>query len=75
MAGEFYSEELMPKWLIAVLITVLLVNVFLPRLAALLRLGRLPGDFRFRLRGRDYYFPFASTLLLSLAATLILRAL
>lgn len=65
----------MPKWLIAVLITVLLVNVFLPRLAALLRLGRLPGDIRFRLRGREYYLPFASTLLLSLVATLILRAL
>jgi len=65
----------MPKWLIAVLITVLLVNVFLPRLAALLRLGRLPGDIRFRLRGREYYLPVASTLLLSLVATLILRAL
>ena len=65
----------MPKWLIAVLITVLLVNVFLPRLAALLRLGRLPGDIRFRLRGREYYLPFASILLLSLFATLILRAL
>ncbi len=65
----------MPKWLIAVLITVLLVNVFLPRLAALLHLGRLPGDIRFRLRGRDYQLPIASTLLLSLAATLILRAL
>ncbi len=65
----------MPKWLIAVLITVLLVKVFLPRLAALLHLGRLPGDIRFRLRGREYHLPFASTLLLSLAATLILRAL
>jgi hypothetical protein len=23
-------------------------------------LGRLPGDMRFRLRGREYSFPFAS---------------
>ena len=65
----------MQKWLVALFITVFVAGVFLPRLTALLKLGRLPGDLRFKWRGREYYFPFASGLLLSLAATLILRML
>ena len=31
-------------------------------------LGRLPGDFRFRIRGREVYLPLASSVLLSLIA-------
>jgi len=46
-----------------------------PRLARQLRLGRLPGDLRLRLRGKDYVFPFASAVLLSLVAGLIGRLL
>ena len=65
----------MLKWLIALLITVLVAGVFLPRLAALLRIGRLPGDFSLRWRGRPYHFPFGTTLLLSLLATLLYRLL
>lgn len=63
------------KWLIALLVTVFLAGVCLPRVAALMKLGRLPGDLRFTWRGREYFFPFASGLLLSLLATLILRLL
>lgn len=65
----------MLKWLIALFVTVFIVSICLPRLTALLRLGRLPGDFQFRWRGRRYVFPFATTLLLSLLAGLILRLL
>ncbi|HNQ58445.1 MAG: DUF2905 domain-containing protein [Burkholderiales bacterium] len=65
----------MLKWLIALLVTVLIAGVFLPRLAARLRVGRLPGDVSFRFRGRLYHFPFATALLLSLLATLLLRLL
>ena len=65
----------MQKWLIALLVTVFLAGICLPRLAARLKFGRLPGDLRFRWRGREYYFPFATGLLMSLAATLILRML
>jgi hypothetical protein len=36
-------------------------------------LGRLPGDLRFERRGRTYYFPLTTTLLLSAALTLLLR--
>jgi hypothetical protein len=31
-------------------------------------LGRLPGDFSFRFRGREWHLPLASSLLLSLIA-------
>ena len=33
-------------------------------------LGRLPGDFRFRLFGREWFIPRASTVLLSLVLRL-----
>ena len=61
------------KWVLSLLLVVLLLGLLHPRLANRLRLGRLPGDLRVRLRGRDYLFPFASTLLLSLLATLLFR--
>lgn len=63
------------KWLVALLVTVFIAGVCLPRLAALMRFGRLPGDFRLHLKGREYFFPFASTLLLSLLAMLLLHFL
>lgn len=65
----------MLKWLITLAAAVFVVGLLQPRLAAWLRLGRLPGDVRMRLRGRDYVFPFASTLLWSLLATAIFRLL
>jgi hypothetical protein len=34
-------------------------------------LGRLPGDFKFRLRGRDWYLPLTSSLVLTLLMMLI----
>ncbi|MCF8152309.1 MAG: DUF2905 domain-containing protein [Sulfuritalea sp.] len=61
----------MLKWLIVMLVAVAVVSLLRPRLARWLRLGRLPGDLSLRLRGRSYAFPFASTLLLSLVASLI----
>lgn len=63
------------KWLIVVGIIVLVTGLMQPGLVRRLRLGSLPGDFAFRLRGRSYRFPFATTLLLSLIAWLLLRAL
>jgi hypothetical protein len=34
-------------------------------------LGRLPGDFKFKVRGRDWYLPVTSSLLLTLLMMLI----
>ncbi len=63
----------MLKWALSLFLVVLLIGLFQPKLAARLRLGRLPGDVHFRLRGRDYTFPFTTTLLFSLLATLLFR--
>jgi hypothetical protein len=63
----------MLKWALTLLLVVLVIGLCQPRLAERLRLGRLPGDLRFRWRGRDYAFPFATTLLFSLLAALLFR--
>lgn len=63
----------MLKWAWVLFLVVAVLGLLHPALAARLRLGRLPGDLRFRHRGRDYLFPFTSTLLLSLLATLLFR--
>ena len=65
----------MTKWLLAMLVTVIIVQVFLPRLAAWLRLGRLPGDVTLRLGLRSWYLPFGTTLLMSCLAALVWRLL
>lgn len=56
------------------LIVFLLALVVFQGLAGWLRrigLGRLPGDFSVRWRGREWHFPVASSLLLSLIAMAI----
>ena len=63
------------KWLLGVALLVLVGGLLKPGTAKRLRLGRLPGDLAFRFRGREYHFPFATTVLLSLVAWLIVRAL
>lgn len=63
----------MLKWLIALFAAVFVLGLLQPRLTRWLRLGRLPGDLRFTRRGREYVFPFASVLLLSLLLGAIAR--
>lgn len=65
----------MLKWALVVVALVLITGLYRDALSRHLRLGRLPGDLNFRFRGRAYSFPFASTVLLSLLAWLILRAI
>ncbi len=62
------------KWFIATVIALVLFSGAMPWLRRL-GIGRLPGDFNFRLFGRDWSIPLASTILLSLAAALIARML
>ncbi len=57
----------MLRWLIVFLLAFLVFNglhAWLRRIG----LGRLPGDLHFRLRGKDYHLPLASSILLSLIA-------
>jgi hypothetical protein len=55
----------MVKWLITLLVALFVLSLVVPRLNRY-GLGRLPGDLRIPLRGRMYYVPFATTVLLSL---------
>ena len=58
------------RWLLVFLLAFLMFN----GLAAWLRrigLGRLPGDFTVRWRGREYYVPLASSIVLSVLAMLV----
>jgi Protein of unknown function (DUF2905) len=58
------------RWLIVFAIAFVLFN----GLAVWLRkigLGRLPGDFSFTWRGREYIVPLASSVLLSVMAMLV----
>ena len=57
----------MIRWLIAIFLFLLVFsNVF--RWLEKIGLGRLPGDFRFRLFGREFFLPIGSSVLLSLIA-------
>ena len=62
------------KWFIAVVVALFLFSGAMPWLRRL-GIGRLPGDFNFRLFGRDWSIPLTSTILLSLAAALIAKLL
>ena len=58
------------RWLLVFLIASLLFNVLHGWLAKI-GLGKLPGDFSFRLRGRVWHVPLASSVVLSVLAMLI----
>jgi hypothetical protein len=58
------------RWLIVFLLAFLVFNGLRHWLEKV-GLGRLPGDFSFRLGGREWYVPLASSLVLSLIALAI----
>jgi len=60
------------KWLLTLLIGLAVLTALSPWLARF-GIGRLPGDITVRVKGRAYYLPFTTTILLSLALTLFLK--
>ena len=60
----------MLRWMLVMLLALLLFSGLRPWLEKI-GLGRLPGDFRFRIFGREFHLPIASSLLLSFVAMLI----
>ena len=62
----------MLKWLITVFVVLAVLAALTPHVRRL-GFGRLPGDFEFPARGRIYYIPLASTVLLSLLVWLVGR--
>ena len=64
----------MIRWMIVIFLALLLISWFTPLLHKL-GFGKLPGDLRFKAFGREWFLPFASTVLLSLLASLIAHLL
>ena len=55
------------RWIIVIFLALILISWFTPLLQKL-GLGRLPGDFRFKLFGREFFIPLTTTILLSMLA-------
>ncbi|UCH18536.1 MAG: DUF2905 domain-containing protein, partial [Burkholderiales bacterium] len=55
------------RWFLVILLALLVFNGLQPWLQRI-GLGRLPGDFRFRFAGREWFVPLTSTIVLSLIA-------
>lgn len=64
----------MLRWILVVLLALILISWLMPFLQRM-GFGRLPGDFRFRLFGREWFIPLATTVVLSLLASGIARIL
>ena len=62
------------RWLLVVFLALILFSGLRPWLEKF-GLGKLPGDFRFRLFGREWFVPFASSVVLSLLALLLMKLL
>jgi|GEM_PF-82236 len=69
-----WQGRAMIRWLVVVFIVLILLNFFAPFLDKI-GYGRLPGDFRFRLFGRPFFLPVATTVLISLVAAALVRIL
>lgn len=76
--GEYINAAVkgdeMIRWVLVIFIALIVFSTLLPWLEKL-GIGRLPGDLRFKLFGRVFSLPFASTILISLAVLLIARFL
>lgn len=57
----------MIRWVLTIFLALIVFSAAMPWLEKL-GVGRLPGDVRFKIFGRQIFLPFASTLLLSMIA-------
>ncbi len=60
------------RWLLTMFIALVVLTALQPWLRRL-GIGRLPGDVSFRIGGREYSFPFASTVLMTALMFLVGR--
>ena len=58
----------MLRWLVVIFFTLVLINGLMPFLTRF-GFGKLPGDLRFKLFGREWFLPLSTTLLLSFVAS------
>lgn len=64
----------MIRWLLVIFVILIVLNGASPVLRNL-GLGKLPGDFRFQLFGREFFLPVTTTVLLSMVAALVAKLL
>ncbi len=64
----------MIRWVVVIFVGLIVISILFPWLEKL-GLGRLPGDFRFKLFGRIFSLPFASTMVLSLIMLMVAKIL
>ena len=55
----------MIRWIVVIFLALMLISWFTPFLQKM-GFGRLPGDLRFKLFGREFFIPLTTTILLSL---------
>jgi len=60
----------MIRWMIVIFLALVFISWFTPMLQRL-GFGRLPGDFRFRLFGREWFLPVTTTIVLSMVASVV----
>ena len=73
-SSSLYTAPTMIRWFIVIFLALTLISWLTPLLGKL-GLGKLPGDLRFRLFGRDWSIPLASTIVLSLLASTLSQLL
>ena len=62
------------RWLLVIFLVLMIVNAFTPWFKKI-GIGRLPGDFRFSVFGREVFLPITTTVVLSLIAAGLARLL
>ena len=70
--GVTDCERRMIRWLIVTLLALILISGLRPWLNKI-GLGNLPGDFRFKLFGREFFLPITTTVVISFVANLIAK--
>lgn len=60
------------RWLIVIFLALVLLNGLKPWLQRL-GFGKLPGDFRFKVFGREFFIPLTTTIILSMVAAAIAK--
>ena len=61
------SQKAVIRWIIVIFLALMLISWFTPLLQRM-GFGKLPGDLRFKLFGREWFIPLTTTLVLSLLA-------
>ena len=62
------------RWFVVVFLGLLLINGLTPWLQRV-GFGKLPGDFKFRWLGREWFLPVTSTIVLSFIFSLIAKVI